>query len=125
MSHYGMLAAEQLRRPNVSFGRALRNEALTVHGKIFAFLKGDRLVLKLPATHVKQLIGAGAAIPFTSGGRTMKQWVAVPPSSTADVNAWRTLLNDARVYVASGELITKTQATAPAKRRRDRKGTAK
>lgn len=45
----------------VSIGRALQNEGLRIHGKIFAFLKDDRLVVKLPAARVRTLIEAGDA----------------------------------------------------------------
>jgi len=46
MNHYAALTAEQLRRPDVSLSRALSNEVLMVRGKIFGFLKDDRLVVK-------------------------------------------------------------------------------
>lgn len=101
MNHYAALAAEQLHRPDVSVGRALRNDVLMVRGKVFGFFKDDRLVVKLPAPRVTRLVEAGAAIPFTSGRRIMKEWAAVAAPTPSDVNLWRTLLDDARVYVAS------------------------
>jgi len=115
MSQYATLAAEQLRCADVSVGRALSNDVLMVQGKIFGFLKDDRLVVKLPASRITRLIEAGAAIPFRSGGRIMKEWAAVAAPTAPDVDFWRTLLDDARVYVASAN---------PALRRRNRrKGT--
>ncbi len=112
MNHYAALTAEQLRRPDVSVGRALSNDVLMVRGKIFGFLKDDRLVVKLPAPRVARLIESRAAIPFTSGGRIMKEWAAVAAPTPLDVNFWRTLLDDARKYVASA---------SPVLRRRNRK----
>ena len=95
---YDALADEWLRRPEVSLGRSLRNETLTVHGKIFAFLKDDRLVVKLPAKRCAALLAEGAAVPFESGGRRMKEWVAVP--AAADPGRWRGLMSEAHGYVA-------------------------
>jgi len=109
MNDYAALTAEQLRRPDVSLGRALSNEVLMVRGKIFGFLKDDRLVVKLPIPRVTQLIEARAAIPFTSGGRTMKEWAAVAAPTPPDVNFWRMLLDDARVYVAAASPVSKSR----------------
>jgi len=97
---FGALVAEQLAQPNVTLGRALQNEVLMVRGKIFAFLKAGRLVVKLPAPRVTELIARGGAEPFRSGGRAMKEWVAVEPR---DETLWREFVADARCYVA-GEL---------------------
>jgi hypothetical protein len=95
---YEELAAEELQRPGVSVGRALRNEVLKVNDKIFAFVNGGRLVVKLPADRVAAMVGAGDGEPFESGGRRMKEWVAVHPSS--DPALWRGLMADAREFVA-------------------------
>jgi hypothetical protein len=99
---YDELAAEHLRRPEVSLGRALQNEVLKVNSKIFAFLRHGRLVVKLPAPQARALVAAGEAVPFESGGRRMKEWVAVElPSAPADYSLWRELMADASGYVAA------------------------
>jgi hypothetical protein len=97
---YDELAAEWLRQPGVSLGRSLRNETLTVHGKIFAFLKDERLVVKLPAARAAALLADGTAAPFESGGRRMKEWVAVP--AAADPARRRELMGEANGYVSAG-----------------------
>jgi hypothetical protein len=94
---YERLAAEQLRDSDVSIGRAMQNEVLTIHGKIFAFRKGERLVVKLPAAQVADLIRQGTGVPFQSGGRTMREWVAVELPD--DDSGWATLMATAREYV--------------------------
>jgi len=96
MSLYEDLAAEQLARPEVGLGRSLRNETLTVGGKIFAFAKDDDLIVKLPAARVADLAAKGEAEPFVNAGRTMKEWARVPPSDAA---TWRALLEEARHFV--------------------------
>ncbi len=120
MKRYEAFAAEQLRRADVSVGRALRNDVLTVGGKIFGFLKGDRLVVKLPAIRAAQLVEAGAAIPFTSGRRIMKQWVAVAAPVAAHDDLWRTLLDDARTYVAAGDSSLKRTPPPHSQNRKER-----
>jgi hypothetical protein len=95
---YERLAAEHLSRPHVSAGRSFSNETLTVGGKVFAFAKGDRLVVKLPAAQAAGLVADGAAVPFESGGRQMREWVSVAPAP--DEGAWARLLDDAERYVA-------------------------
>jgi hypothetical protein len=94
---YEELATEFLGHPGVSMGRALSNEVLKVNNKIFAFRKGEDLVLKLPASRVGELLAAGSK-PFQSGGRTMKEWVAVP----AQAGSWRELMTESKVFVERG-----------------------
>lgn len=104
------LAAEQLRDPAVDLGRSFSTEALTVGGKIFAFVKGDRLVVKLPRPRVEALVSAGRAVPFEAGGRTMREWAAVRLPEAGD-DAWPALASEARAYVAA------VAASAPTSRR--------
>jgi hypothetical protein len=82
---------------DVTIGRALHNDALKIDGKIFAFFQRDRLVVKLPADRVRALVASGAE-PFTSGGRTMREWVAVKPRTAAEQQR---LALDAAKYVAT------------------------
>jgi len=63
-------------------GRMLRSEGLKAGGRFFAFAKGHELVVKLPATRVRELVDCGAGEPFRSGGRVMKEWVTLRPSSS-------------------------------------------
>jgi len=97
---YDALVADELKQPGVAVGRALQNDVLQVSGKIFAFLKVGRLVVKLPAERVRALV-AGGAVPFTSGGRVIKEWVCVEAlPGAAGENLWRALIGEARRYVA-------------------------
>jgi hypothetical protein len=93
---YDELVEGYLSRPGVALGRSLNNETLTVGGKIFAFLRGDELVLKLPRADVVALLESGRAEAFTAGGRTMREWVAVPWTTR---ESWQTLMEQAYSYV--------------------------
>jgi hypothetical protein len=71
--------------------------ALKINGSIFAMLSGGRLVVKLPAARVRELIAAGAGDPFDAGkGRPMKEWVAV---RAPDPSTWRDLATEAAGFV--------------------------
>lgn len=97
---FDRLAAEQLAAPDVSMGRGLSNEVLKVNNKIFAFVNDGRLVVKLPAARCAALLADGDAVAFTSGGRTMKEWVAVGlPTGSDGGPVWRDLMAEAKAYV--------------------------
>src|ERR1700691_4134588 len=77
------------------FGRT----ALRVDGKIFAFLKPNGLVLKLPAERVAALIASNRAMPFTANKanqRPMKEWVTVKPARD-----WLALAKLARAFTST------------------------
>ena len=97
---YDRLAAEHLGTNGVTMGRALSNDVLKINNKIFAFVMGERLVVKLPSARCTSLLADGEAHPFSSGGRTMKEWVAVDlPPGKAGEKTWRALMAAARAYV--------------------------
>ena len=78
--------------------RGFGAEALKVNGSIFAMLGHGRLVVKLPAARVAELIDAGAGEPFDAGrGRPMRQWLTV-----ADGADWRALAREALAHVGGG-----------------------
>jgi hypothetical protein len=59
-------------------------------------LVNDRIVVKLPATRVSQLISAGDGVPFDAGkGKPMKEWVGL----TASDDACRELVAEAMAFV--------------------------
>jgi len=71
--------------------------ALRVDGKIFAFLKGDALVLKLPSDRVAALIEAKHGKPFDANkGKPMKGWVMVVAGEHA---RWPRLAREALAFV--------------------------
>jgi TfoX/Sxy family transcriptional regulator of competence genes len=66
-------------------------------GKMFAFLNKDRLVVKLPAIRVTELVEGGKGEPYDPGhGRQMREWVVVVSESADD---WLALATEAEAYV--------------------------
>ncbi|MCT2582451.1 SRPBCC family protein [Actinophytocola gossypii] len=112
------LAGEQLRRPGVVMGRAMRKDVLRVHDRVYAFVTKDRLVVKLPAEVTAAMVDGGEAVPFRSGGRPTREWVMVPkPTMPAELDRWRRLVTEARTYVATPSAPATSSAASPARRR--------
>jgi hypothetical protein len=76
-------------RGGSGFGRG----TLRYQGKIFAMLVRGRLVVKLPATRVTELINFGAGQHFDANkGTPMKEWLSLDPDSELD---WLDLAHEA------------------------------
>lgn len=91
------VAAAFRRRRGVTKKRMFSTEnALAIHGKIFAMLtpKGA-FVVKLPKTRVDALVADGCGERFGPGARKMKEWVAVAP----DGGDWAELAHEAYAFV--------------------------
>jgi hypothetical protein len=99
-SVYDELVDLFLVRPGVAVGRSLANETLTVGGKIFAFLKDESLVVKLPADVVAELVTSGEAVAFMAGGRTMREWAMLALPAQGGSERWRALMDQALSFVA-------------------------
>src|SRR5215813_581436 len=77
------------------FGRS----ALRFHGRIFAMLVRGRLVVKLPAERVDELIEAGDGVRFDANkGTPMREWLSLDPDSGED---WLELAREALDFAGS------------------------
>ncbi|MEZ0067255.1 hypothetical protein ABIA32_003268 [Streptacidiphilus sp. MAP12-20] len=90
---------EGVTEPQDAPGREGRfgSAALKVHGKIFAMLVRERLVLKLPRRRVDELVEAAEGERFDAGrDRPMREWLCLAPESGQD---WSTLAREALAFV--------------------------
>jgi hypothetical protein len=93
----GRLMAEN---PGLETARMFGSNGLrTESGKFAGFVRGDELVVKLPADRVSELLESGEGSVFDAGrGRPMKEWVALHPADEAVIEGY---LLEARAFVAS------------------------
>jgi hypothetical protein len=78
-------------------GRGFGSDALKVEGRIFASLSKGRLLLKLPAARVDDLIQSGIGERFSTGpGHPKHEWVTISPSHASQ---WVELSEEARRFV--------------------------
>ncbi|HEX6471318.1 MAG TPA: hypothetical protein VF069_19610 [Streptosporangiaceae bacterium] len=77
------------------FGRT----ALRYDNKIFAMFVRGRLVLKLPADRVAELVAAGEGIHFDANkGTPMREWLSLDPDSALP---WPPLAREALAFARS------------------------
>jgi hypothetical protein len=71
--------------PRRAGGGGFGRSALRYRTKIFAMFVRGRLVLKLPARRVTELVSSGAGIHFDANkGTPMKEWFSLDPESELD-----------------------------------------
>jgi hypothetical protein len=94
---FGALASALLGEPGVSLSesRGFSRDSLMVGGKLFAAVRGEILMLKLPAERVAGLIASGQGAAFDANkGRPMKEWVLARMSAD-----WEALAREAMSFV--------------------------
>ncbi len=78
------------------FGRG----AVRFHNKIFAMFVRGRLVLKLPAARVDELVDAGEGVRFDANkGTPMREWFSLDPESGLP---WLLLAREALDFAQAG-----------------------
>ena len=87
--------------PGVVVKRKLTSANFTVKKKVFAFTKGDGVVLKLPPEAVKRLVEVGAASMLVMGNRTMKEWIVIRFKNPSDLKKQLGLFKEAMAFVSA------------------------
>lgn len=96
-----MLVAMLGKIPTVVVKRKLNSANFAIKRNVFAFAKGDGVVLKLPPKTVKKLIEARAATMLVMGKKTMKEWVVIPLEGPAVARKHLALCKEAMAFVSS------------------------
>ena len=106
-AQFAALVAAMLERTEATHGsgaaagarRSFGSTSLKANGRIFAMLVKDRLVVKLPARRVEELVAEGAGERFDPGhGRPQREWLSVASSSWDD---WLALAVEAEAFVGA------------------------
>lgn len=97
--HFAAVAAHHKVKWTPSDSPKFGSNALRVNGSIYAALtRSHRLLLKLAPARVAELLAAGRATRFESGGRVMNGWITLTPD---DAKTWIALSDEARAFVAT------------------------
>ncbi|HXA38512.1 MAG TPA: hypothetical protein VNW53_05890 [Phenylobacterium sp.] len=94
---FGALVGALLDEPGVTLSesRGFARHSLMANGKLFAAVRGEVLLLKLPAERVAALIASGEGAPFDANkGKPMKEWVLAKMSAD-----WDALSREAMAFV--------------------------
>jgi hypothetical protein len=75
-------------------GVAAESEGLLVHGKLFAFLDDDDLIVDVPATRADDLVTREIAVRYKLDAHPSREWIRV-----GDLQLWPELAREAHEYV--------------------------
>jgi len=99
--HFDEVSVRLLRDdPDVERAHMFNSDGLRTrtNGRFFATVSGERLLVKLPAGRVADLVASGDGHPFHSGGRLMREWVLLEPADEAACAAY---VDEAHGFVAA------------------------
>ncbi len=87
--------------PGVKVGKMFGYPAYKINGKVFAFVGGGGVSIKLPAERVGTLIETEAAMgPFEpASGRVWKEWVSIDHANVADYAQHEALFTESIAFV--------------------------
>jgi len=88
--------------PGVVLTRKLNSTNFTIARKVFAFTKGDAVVLKLPQESVRRLVDNGTATRLIMGKRVMKEWVVVRRPNPTDFKHDLGMFKESVAFVSAG-----------------------
>lgn len=91
--------------PGVSSGKMFGCPGYRVNGKVFTFVGGSGVAVKLPAARVAALIGTADVFqPFHPGDGTVvwKEWLSIQRPNPADYAQDIALFEESLLYVTGG-----------------------
>jgi hypothetical protein len=101
--HKTVMDALLLEMPGVKGGKAFGYPAYKINGKIFAFVGGSGIAIKLPADRVREVVGSiPHAKPFeVAEGIIWKEWVSLDHELSDGFRDDVDLLEESAQYVAA------------------------
>lgn len=96
-----MLSSMLEEMPQVEVGTHLNHPNFLVGNKVFAFIQGDGVVVKLPKTTIQTLVEAKHAVPLVMGKRVMKEWAVIKHDHPEEYQQDEALFKEAIAFVSS------------------------
>lgn len=87
--------------PQVRVGTHLNHTNFLIGNKVFAFLQGEGVALKLPKTTIQALIEVKLAAPLVMGKRTMKEWAVIQHEHPEEYRQDAALFKESIAFVSS------------------------
>lgn len=87
--------------PQVKIGKHIHNINFLVGEKVFAFIKGDGVAMKLPKEKIKELMVQELATPLVMGKRVMKEWVLIKHDDPEEYKKDLELFKESIAFVAT------------------------
>lgn len=86
--------------PHVSIMKKFHNTSFLIGKKVFAFTKGNGVVMKLPKGKIKELVDKENAEPLVMGKRVMQEWVIIKYKYSSESKKAFGLLKEAMSFVS-------------------------
>ncbi len=95
------LASMLVDLPQVRVGKHINNVNFLVGEKVFAFVKGDGVAMKLPKEKIKELVDQERATPLVMGKRVMKEWAVIKHEEPEEYQKDLELFKEAIAFTGS------------------------
>jgi hypothetical protein len=116
---FDVVASAHMKRADVGRKAMFGCDGLRAGRRFYAFLRGDRLVLKLPPEEAGRLVAAGDAEVATAVSPSMRRWVLLSvPITAMDSSDLRHLLAAALAFAAESPATTGSGTGSPERLRR-------
>jgi hypothetical protein len=103
MNDLGAILGSMLAKlPGVVAAKKLNSTNFTVGKKVFAFTKGEAVVLKLPQPVIQRLVEEGTATRLIMGKRVMKEWAVIRRPKPTDFKSDWGRFEESVAFVAAG-----------------------
>ncbi|MBN8617811.1 MAG: hypothetical protein J0L63_02835 [Anaerolineae bacterium] len=100
LQHKAKMDEMLLVMPGVKAGKAFGYPAYKINGKVFAFVGGRGVAIKLPAQRVNELIDGKHIKPFEpADGYIWKEWISIQRDDPAEYEQDEALFEESVTYV--------------------------
>lgn len=87
--------------PRVSVKKHFGHASFLAGKKVFAFIRGEGVAVKLPKEKIQELVNKKNATPLVMGKRVMKEWVVIRHKSLSEYKKDLNLFKEAVAFVSA------------------------